>query len=66
MSNKAKFEDVKALRMTDKALQCLIDGEEHWVPLSQLDDDSEVYDDTLNSMGTLIISTWMADKLGLI
>lgn len=54
-------EDVKA--ETDKALLCVIDGEEHWVPKSQIHDDSPVY--KKGQSGTLIVTAWWANKRGL-
>lgn len=55
--------DVKALRGTDKALLCLIDGEEVWIPQSQITDDSEVYE--VGGEGKLVITAWFAGQKGL-
>lgn len=55
--------DVKALRGTDKALLCLIDGEEVWIPQSQITDDSEVYEP--GGEGKLVITQWLATQKGL-
>jgi hypothetical protein len=60
-----RIEDVVCMRMTEKALLCVIDDEEHWIPISQIDDDSEVFDDGRNSMGTLVITAWIAKQRGL-
>jgi hypothetical protein len=57
------FEDVTCLRETDKALLCLIEGEEVWVPQSQITDDSEVYEQ--GGEGKLVVTTWWAAKQGL-
>ena len=54
----------KAIKETDKALLCDIEGEEMWIPKSVIDDDSEVYKE--DDEGTLIISDWFARKKGLI
>lgn len=62
----ASFADVKCLRETDAALLCVIDGEEHWIPKSQVDDDSEVFDSDENSEGTLIVTEWIAIEKGLV
>lgn len=59
------FRDVKCRRATEKALLCVINDEEYWIPQSQIDDDSEVYDAGENSEGVLIISEWIADQKGL-
>jgi hypothetical protein len=64
MAETASFPDVTVLRETDKALLCDIEGEEMWIPKSQIDDDSEVYED--GTEGTLIITQWLAAQKGLI
>jgi hypothetical protein len=59
-----EFEGVEAKRETDKALLCLFpDGEEHWIPKSQIDDDSEVYRE--GDVGKLVVSQWIAEQKGL-
>jgi hypothetical protein len=60
------FEDVEALRETDKALLCNINGEEHWIPKSQIHDNSEVFDEGENSRGKLVLTAWIAEVKGLI
>lgn len=50
----------------DQALLVDIDGEEYWIPKSQIHDDSEVFDDKKNDRGTLVITEWIAEKKGLI
>jgi hypothetical protein len=55
-------EDVLCLQETDKALLCLIDGEETWVPQSQILEDSEVY--AKGHEGTLVVTKWFAHKKG--
>lgn len=57
------FKDVVCKRQTPKAILVVIKGAEHWIPQSQIDDDSEVYKD--GDTGTLIIKSWFAEKLGL-
>lgn len=56
------LEDVKALRGTDKALLCLIAGNEVWVPQSQITDDSEVYQS--GDEGKLVVTRWIAEQKG--
>jgi hypothetical protein len=51
------------LRSTDKALLVEVEGREIWIPQSQVDDDSEVYEE--GQTGTLIVSDWIADEKGL-
>jgi hypothetical protein len=57
----ATFEDVIVKRETDKAILVLIpeiDDENHWIPKSAIDDDSEVYQ--MGTSGALIIQRWLA------
>lgn len=62
-------EGVTVRKETDKAILCTIpdlDGEEIWVPKSQIKDESEVY--SLKSgkePGKLVIPKWLADEKGL-
>lgn len=49
---------------TEKAILVEIEGEKHWVPKSQIHDDSEVYSKESGG-GTLIVSEWWAKKQGL-
>lgn len=49
---------------SDGALLCLIEGEEIWIPKSQITDDSEVY--KIGTEGTLVITDWIAEKKGLV
>jgi len=60
--SKFEIEDVECLHDTGKALCCLIDGEEVWVPQSQVDEDSEVYEK--GGEGSLVVSGWFADQKG--
>ena len=61
-----KFEDVQGLRASDtgKALLCLIGEEEVWIPQSQIDDESEVYE--RGGEGMLVVSQWIAEQKGLV
>lgn len=56
--------EVKKRSDSGKALLCTIDGVDTWVPISQLDDDSEVYD--VGHSGKLVVSEWWANKAGLL
>ena len=58
------FDGVTALAETDKAVLCLIDDEEVWIPQGQIHDDSEVW--KKGDEGTLIVSEWIAMQKGLI
>lgn len=62
--DKVSIDDVVVVRETPKALLVRFDdGEERWIPQSQVDDDSEVYKD--GDEGTIIISEWWASKEGI-
>lgn len=54
------IQNVTVKRETEKALLVEIDGEEHWVPQSQIDDASEVY--AMGTEGKLVVTTWFARK----
>lgn len=60
------FADSHAMRETEQALQCEIDGKLIWIPKSVIDDDSEVFDATDNKAGKLIVKGWFARKEGLV
>jgi hypothetical protein len=62
--HKVSFLDVTVLKETPAALLCEIDGDEVWIPQSQIDDDSEVYEK--GHRGTLIVSQWIAEQKGLV
>lgn len=57
------LEAVEAIAQTDKALLCEIEGDQYWVPQSQIDDDSEVYE--RGHSGKLVVTEWWARKNGL-
>ena len=57
---KVRLFDVEAIRSTDKAVLCRIEDEEVWIPQSQIDDESEVWEE--GDQGTLVISQWLADQ----
>ena len=63
MAEPVRISDVTVVRETDLALLCDIEGEEHWIPKSQIHDDSEVYED--DTEGDLVISAWLAKQKGL-
>lgn len=62
---KASFDGVDVLHETEAALLCEIDGQQVWIPKSQIDDDSEVYN-AATSGGTLVVSQWIAEQKGLV
>ena len=66
MSNETFGVQVTVLRKTDAAL--LVEdenGEEVWIPLSQIHDDSEIWDESkAGEQGKLVIPEWLATKKG--
>lgn len=61
--DKAEFEGVEAVAETGSALLCRIDGSDVWIPKSQIDDDSEVFEK--GHEGKLVVSEWIAKEKGL-
>ncbi len=58
------IQDVTAVRDSDKAVLCDIEGEEIWIPKSQIHADSEVY--AKETEGALIITRWIAEQKNLL
>lgn len=61
--------DVRVLRFTDKAVfvEVVESGEREWFPLSQIHDDSEIYDESVvDEEGVLVVSAWLAKQKGLL
>jgi len=52
-------------RATDKALLVSLDelGEEKWIPIAVIHDDSEVYEE--GHEGEVVVASWWAEKEGL-
>lgn len=62
-AEKVEIDDCTGVRATEKALLVrFADGDTHWIPQSQIDDDSEVY--RPGDEGTLIVNEWWAKKEG--
>ena len=55
-----EIEDVEVIADTEKAILCVIEGKQHWIPQSQVREDSEVW--KKGDKGTLIISRWIAEQ----
>lgn len=66
MGSKTNLGKATPVRETDKALLVLFeeDDEEHWIPKSVIDDDSECYS-MESGAGDLIVATWWAEREGL-
>ena len=62
-SDSVTFENVKGVRSTEKALLCEIDGEEHWIPQSQITENSEVWCE--GDVGKLVVTRWLAEQKGI-
>lgn len=67
-ADKCEFYDVVAIKDTGKALWVQMSeedgGEKLCIPHSQIDDDSEVYEEGTD--GTLVVSRWIAEQKGLL
>jgi hypothetical protein len=64
MSEGVPFNDVVCITETDLAILCEIEGGEFWIPVSQIDDESEVW--KKGDTGQLVVSEWFATEKGLI
>lgn len=53
---------VKCIAASERAILCIVDGEEHWIPQSQVTADSEVYG--LGHEGELVVTGWLARRRG--
>jgi hypothetical protein len=61
--------EVSFITQTDKAVLVEYEGEEMWIPDSQIDEDSDIYagcDLTRGEEGTLICSEWIAKQKNMI
>lgn len=61
--DEVRIPNVVGKHETEKAVLCVIDGEEKWIPKSQISDDSDVYGK--GHEGDLIVTEWFAKKEGL-
>lgn len=62
--DKASFENAHVVDISQLAIKVDIDGKLVWIPNSQVDDDSEVWQ--CEDTGTLVVSEWIAKEKGLI
>lgn len=58
-----RINGASCLKATDKAILVEIDGQQYWIPQSQVTDDSEVWRE--GDEGTLVITDWIATQKGL-
>lgn len=57
--------EVRLKKVTEMAYLCRIDGADHWIPRSQInEDESEVTVE--GDVGILVMSEWIAQSKGLI
>ena len=59
-----EFDDISVIRETDAALLVVSEGEQMWVPKSQLLDGTEI--DTVHDVGRMVIPHWLAEKKELV
>lgn len=64
MRNTVSFDDIEVISDSEKAILVNVDGMDCWIPKSQIDDDSEVYEK--GTFGKLVISEWIAKEKGLV
>lgn len=66
MSSNTAFHVEGVIAETEAAIKVEIDGEECWVPKSQIDDLSEVYSKKSGEGGgMLVVNLWWARKAGI-
>lgn len=67
-TDRVEIHDVVCIGQTGKAILCRLSEEydniEVWIPQSQVDDDSEVYEE--GGEGVLVVSLWIAEEKGII
>lgn len=59
-----EFDNISVQKETDNAILVEIDGNDVWIPKSQINADSQVNGE--GDVGTLVISEWIATKKNLI
>lgn len=63
-SDKVKVRNVTVLRASQLAILVETeDGQQAWIPQSQIDDDSSVWQ--AGDVGDLVVSRWIAEQKGL-
>jgi hypothetical protein len=64
MAEPVMFNDVVVRKETEAALLVVIDGDDYWIPKSQLHEESEVKGE--GDEGQLAITRWIAEQKGLL
>ena len=56
--------NAQVIASTEKALRVQLDtGSKHWIPRSQIHDDSELYgNEPHNNSGELVVTAWFAEQ----
>lgn len=60
MGDRVYFDDVTCVAESERAIRVLIDEREHWIPITQIDDESEVKVE--GDEGRLIVTRWIAEQ----
>jgi len=60
-----EIEVEEVLNVTDRAVLCAVDGEEHWIPRSQIDVEGADFEAGEVDF-TLSVTRWFAEKEGLV
>jgi len=56
--------EAECIAMTADAILCVIDEEKHWIPKTQILEDSDVKEQ--GDEGTLLITQWIAEQKELV
>lgn len=62
MSETHSIKEAECVKESTDAILVLFDGEEHWIPKSQIDPESEVQGE--GDDGELIVTQWLAEQRG--
>lgn len=64
MAEQHSIPDVECLKESTDAILVVIEGDEYWIPKSQILGDSEVQGE--GDDGELIVTQWIAEQKGLV
>lgn len=57
--------EVEIIRHHNKSMLCEYEGEQDWIPYSEIHDDSELWEKSdRGEVGDLVIPLWLANKKG--
>ncbi len=60
MRDRVYFEDVTCVAQSERAIRVQIDDKEHWIPISQIDEESDVKVE--GDEGRLVVTKWIAEQ----